>query len=143
MNMKNYFRILGLLLLFSNTSSAQEISIGIEEKVLNDYELGDKAFSSWKSIQNNWLVTDYEAIQMENKIKLNCKSCSAFYIEVEIKINANGKLEYYKLISGKRCGVGITKELEARMMRKFYKFEYPFDLRNTTFKTRLGTALKC
>ena len=64
-------------------------------------------------------------------------------MEVIIKINADGKMEYYKLVNSKRCGIAITKQLELRIMRRFFKFEYPFELRNTTFKTRLGNVLKC
>ncbi len=111
--------------------------------VLNDYELSDKQQKAWKSIKNNWIVSDYEKIQAENKITLNCKNCESFYLDVVIKVNASGKLEYYKVLNGKRCGIQVTKQLELRMMRIFFKFEFPAELRNTTFKTRLGTALKC
>ena len=142
--MRNYLYIILVVITFNNLS-AQEVPLEtqLEQNILNDYELTDKQYSAWKSIKNNWMATEYEAIQSENKIKLNCKNCQAFYVEVVIKINANGKLEYYKLLNGKRCSVGLTKELELRVMRKFFKFEYPFELRNTTFKTRLGNALKC
>ncbi|MBL0330387.1 MAG: hypothetical protein IPP64_13425 [Bacteroidetes bacterium] len=142
--MRNYLYIILVVITFNNLS-AQEVPLEtqLEQSVLNDYELTDKQYSAWKSIKNNWMATEYEAIQAENKIKLNCKNCQTFYVEVVIKINANGKLEYYKLLNGKRCSVGLTKELELRVMRKFFKFEYPFELRNTTFKTRLGNALKC
>lgn len=131
--------------MFANKNVAQEVTIAKESDatVLNDYELTDKQYAAWKSIQNNWLVGDYEAVMAENKISLNCKSCSAFYIEVIIKISKDGKLEYYKLVNSKRCGVAITKEVELRIMRRFFKFEYPFELRGTTFKTRLGSVLKC
>ena len=142
--MRNYLYIILVVITFNNLS-AQEVPLEtqLEQNILNDYELTDKQYSAWKSIKNNWMATEYEAIQSENKIKLNCKNCQTFYVEVVIKINANGKLEYYKLLNGKRCSVGLTKELELRVMRKFFKFEYPFELRNTTFKTRLGNALKC
>lgn len=143
--MRNYFCILILLFVVSKTNSAQEVLVDkeIDLNVLNDYELTDKQYSAWKSIKNNWLANDYELIKSENKIKLNCSNCSAFYVEVIIKINQSGKMEYYKLVNGKRCGVELTKQLELRMMRKFFKFEYPFELRNVTFKTRLGDVLKC
>lgn len=134
-----------LLFVFSNSGLAQEISLEtvVESEVLNDYQLTDKQYSAWKSIRNNWLANDYQLIKSENKIKLNCGNCSAFYVEVIIKINESGKMEYYKLVNGKRCGVELTKQLELRVMRKFFKFEYPFELRNITFKTRLGDVLKC
>ena len=143
--MRNVFSILILFFDFSINCIGQEIAIEkeIDTNVLNDYELTDKQYSAWKSIKYSWLASDYELIKSENKIKLNCKDCSAFYVEVVIKINESGKMEYYKLINGKRCGLGFTKELELRVMRKFFKFEYPFELRNTTFKTRLGDVLKC
>ncbi|HEY0030267.1 MAG TPA: hypothetical protein VGC65_05875 [Bacteroidia bacterium] len=143
--MKHLFFLLTLLVVFCSKLSAQEIPpehIAVS-KVPNDYELTDKQYSAWKSIKNNWMASDYELIESENKIKLNCKSCESFYIEVELKVNASGKLEYYKLISGKRCGMPITKQLELRMMRNFFKFEYPSELRNVSFKTRLGNVLKC
>lgn len=143
--MRNYFCILILLFVFSNMNVALEIPFDkeIDLNVLNDYELADKQYSAWKSIRNSWLVNDYELIKSENKIKLNCSNCSAFYVEVVIKINESGKMEYYKLVNGKRCGVGLTKQLELRVMSKFFKFEYPFELRGVTFKTRLGDVLKC
>jgi hypothetical protein len=109
----------------------------------NDYELSDVQFSAWKRILNNWIGSDYQSIQSENKISMNCKSCASFYMEVEIKIGANGKLEYYKMIDGRKCGMSITKPLELRIMRNFFKFEFPPELRNITFKTRLGEVLKC
>ncbi|MCX6296262.1 MAG: hypothetical protein NTX97_09375 [Bacteroidetes bacterium] len=68
------------------------LDTSIKSVVLNDYELSDKQFSAWKIIQNNWLGSDYEVIKMENKINLNCKNCDAFYLDLIIKINANGKL---------------------------------------------------
>lgn len=142
--MKKFFCISILLILFLKSGMAQElIQTADGEVVGNDYELTDKQFSAWKSIQNNWLGTEYEIIKSENKINLNCKNCEAFYIEVIVKIGSNGKFEGYEVLKGKRCGVGLTKEMEARMMRKFYKFDYPFELRGTKFKTRLGSALKC
>jgi Pyruvate/2-oxoacid:ferredoxin oxidoreductase delta subunit len=143
--MKNYFCFLILFLIFASKTAGQEVTIDKQSDatVLNDYELTDKQYAAWKSIQNNWLVGDYEAVLAENKIKLNCKSCNAFYLEVIIKINKEGKLEYYKLVNSKRCGVAVTKDVELRIMRRFFKFEYPYELRNTTFKTRLGNALKC
>ena len=64
-------------------------------------------------------------------------------MDVIIKINASGKLEYYKLVKGKKCGMELNKQFELRMMRSFIKYEYPPELRNVTFKTRLGTILKC
>ncbi len=143
--MQKYLYILVLLFVFSNKNFGQEIKVDneIDTNVLNDYELTDKQYTAWKSIKYNWMANDYELIKSENKIKLNCANCSAFYVEVVIKINESGKMEYYKLVNGKRCGVGLTKELELRIMRKFFKFEYPFELRNTTFKTKLGDVLKC
>ncbi|MCC6838234.1 MAG: hypothetical protein IT234_06830 [Bacteroidia bacterium] len=109
----------------------------------DDFKLTDKQYSAWRSIYNQWMVNDYETIQFENKIKMNCKSCTAFYMDVVIKVNASGKLEYYKAIDGKKCGIGFTKQLEQRMMKNFLKFEFPPELRNLEFKTRLGTSLKC
>ncbi|MCK6648583.1 MAG: hypothetical protein L6Q66_02900, partial [Bacteroidia bacterium] len=50
--------------------------------VPDDFKLTDKQYSAWKSIYNQWLVNDYETIQFENKIKMNCKSCTAFYMDV-------------------------------------------------------------
>lgn len=142
--MKKYFCIFILSIVFVNLNFGQEVvEKTIDPTVLNDYELTSKQYAAWKSIQNNWLVSDYEVIQMENKIKLNCKSCEAFYVEVIIKIDENGKLGYYKLVDSKKCGVAVTKQLELRIMRKFFKFEYPYELRNTIFKTRLGNVLKC
>lgn len=143
--MKNIFSVFILIFIFSNEIISQEVPLETvaESDVLSDYQLSDKQYSAWKSIKNNWLASEYELIKSENKIKLNCSNCNAFYVEVIIKINESGKMEYYKLLNGKRCGVGLTKELELRVMRKFFKFEYPFELRNVTFKTRLGDALKC
>lgn len=134
-----FFMVLGVRFL------GQEIPF--EDKntpsVLNDYELTDKEYAAWKLIRNNWFVSEYEKIQAENKIKLNCKDCESFFVEVILKIDANGKLEYYKLVNGKKCGIALSKQLEIRMMRTFFKFDFPPELRNTIFKTRLGNVLKC
>jgi hypothetical protein len=121
--------------------SAQEVmSI---ESAPEDYKLTDAQYATWKTISTNWLSDDFEKIKFENKIDVNCKSCSSVYMDVIIKINASGKLEYYKLVKGKKCGLELTKQFELRMMRSFFKFEYPPELRNVVFKTRLGTILKC
>ncbi len=121
--------------------SAQEVqSI---ESVPEDYKLTDVQYATWKTISTNWLSDDFEKIKFENKIDINCKSCYGVYMDVVIKINGSGKLEYYKVITGKNCGVAFTKQFEMRMMRSFLKFEYPPELRNVVFKTRLGTILKC
>ncbi|MGZ4049288.1 MAG: hypothetical protein ACXVPU_18660 [Bacteroidia bacterium] len=125
---------------------AQEVTgdnKALSNTTLNDYELTDKQYAAWKTIKNNWIVSDFEAIKTENNVKMNCKNCEAFYIDVIIKINASGKLEYYKMLDGKYCGIGVTKKLELRFMRNFFKFEYPAELRNVTFQTRLGNVLKC
>lgn len=137
--------ILLFLMILAGRLFCQEIPF--EEKntpsVLNDYELTDKEYAAWKLIRNNWLVSDYKKIQTENKIKLNCNDCESFFAEVILKIDANGKLEYYKLMTGKNCGIALSKQLEIRMMRGFFKFDFPPELKNTIFKTKLGNALKC
>ena len=135
-----------LLICSAGKMIAQEIPVDAKEQAkttLNDYELTDKQYAAWKSIKNNWMVSDYEVIESENKIKMNCKNCESFYINVIIKINESGKLQYYKFIDGKNCNIAITKKLELRFMRNFFKFEYPPELRNTIFKTTLGNSLKC
>jgi hypothetical protein len=113
------------------------------ESAPEDFELTDKQYAAWKKISNFWLADDFEKIKFENKIDISCKSCSGVYMDVIIKINASGKLEYYKLVKGKKCGMELNKQFELRMMRSFIKYEYPPELRNVTFKTRLGTILKC
>lgn len=124
---------------------AQEIAIDTAgtSKVLNDYELNDKQFGDWKSAQSVWNNNEYDQVKQERGIKLDCKSCTSFYLDVIIKVNGSGKMEYYKPIGSKVCGRGITKAEEIRMMRMFFKFEFAPSLRNTIFKTRLGTSLKC
>jgi len=114
-----------------------------EVKVLNDYELSDKQYTAWQSIKNNWEATDFEKIKVEQKVSLNCKSCSAFYAEIIFTINASGKLESYKLVNGKKCGQSISKDLELRIMRNFFKFEFPVVLRGLSFQAKLGDVLKC
>src|SRR3954471_5943652 len=108
-------------------SHAQEVTMltSTGSSTPNDYELTDKQYSAWKRILNGWIGSDYQMIQAENKVTLSCKSCNAFYMEVEMKINANGKLEYYKMTDGKKCGMAISKQLELRIMRNFFKFEFP------------------
>ncbi len=143
--MKNYFYLLIFFLVFSNKSFGQKetLDTSIKSVVLNDYELSDKQFSAWKIIQNNWLGGDYEAIKMANNIKLNYKNCDAFYLDLISKINANGKLEYCKLVNSNVFDLELTNKFELRFVRMFFKFELPPDLRNMTFKTRLGNVLKC
>lgn len=144
--MSKYFFSLIITICLFGKLLAQEVPMDAKDQakaVLNDYELTDKQYAAWKLIKNNWIVSDYEAVELENNVKLNCKSCESFYIDVIIKINANGKLEYYKFIDGKNCHISITKQVELRFMRIFFKFEYPSELRNVTFKTRLGDSLKC
>jgi hypothetical protein len=140
-----HISILFFILLFAGNISGQEVAIDEADvsSVLNDYELTDKQQAAWKAIRNNWIVSDYEKVQAENNIKLNCKNCESFFIEVIIKVNASGKMEYYKLVNGKKCAIQLTKQLEIRMMRVFFKFEFPPELRNTTFRTKLGNVLKC
>lgn len=113
------------------------------ESAPEDFELSDVQYAAWKKISNFWLADDFEKIKFENKIDISCKSCAGVYMDVIIKINASGKLEYYKLVKGKKCGMELNKQFELRMMRSFIKYEYPPELRNVTFKTRLGTILKC
>jgi hypothetical protein len=113
------------------------------ESAPEDFELSDVQYAAWKKISNFWLADDFEKIKFENKIDVNCKSCTGVYMDVIIKINSSGKLEYYKLVKGKKCGMEPNKQFELRMMRSFIKYEYPPELRNITFKTRLGTILKC
>lgn len=143
--MRNYFYILFLFFTLSNNSFGQEVVLDTSAKsiVLNDYELSEIQYNAWKSIQNNWLADDYQLVKAENKIKLNCKDCESFYVEVIFKINSKGKLEYYKLINNKMCGMSITKKIEIRMMSVFFKIDFPEELRNTVFRTRLGNSLKC
>lgn len=143
--MRFFVCFLFLIFSLSKNGFGQEVAIDakVDEPVVNDFELSDKQFSSWRSIQNNWMANDYEAIQAEYNVKLNCKNCNSFYLEVILKVDANGKLEYYKLLDGKKCGQSITKQIELRMMRNFFKFNFPPELRSTRFKTRLGNSLKC
>jgi len=132
-----------ILLLFIAVLQFAFVSKKQETKVLNDYELSDKQYAAWQSIKNNWEATEFEKIKAEQKVVLSCKSCNAFYADFIFTINASGKLESYKLLAGKKCGQSISKELEVRIVRMFLKFEFPGALRNITFQTRLGNALKC
>ena len=59
----------------TNSNASSKKNNDFRETVLNDYELTDKQYAAWKQIKNNWIVSDYEAIQAENKVKLTCKSC--------------------------------------------------------------------
>lgn len=134
-----------ILLCLVKAGMAQEVAADKNDlgNVPNDYELSAAQFADWKNVQKVWNNGDYEKIKFEYKINLDCKSCNAFYMDVLIKINASGKMEYYKFIGGKNCGRALTKAEELRMIKFFFKCDYPSSLRNTTFKTRLGTALKC
>lgn len=134
-----------LLLLFVKNGLAQEAvadTAGMA-KAKSIEQLSDNQFSDWKNVEKIWYNNEYDKIRAENNITLSCKSCKAFYADVIFKVNASGKLEYYKLTGSNSCGRSFTKAQEVRMMRMFYKFEYPSSLRNTTFKVRLGTAMKC
>jgi len=111
--------------------------------VPEDYQLSDKQLADWKSIQNAWYATEYDRVKYDMKITTGCKTCNAFYMDVIIKINGAGKMESYKVLNGKACGRAMNKAEELRMMKMFFKFEFAGSLRNTTFKTRLGTILKC
>lgn len=144
--MSRYFFTLMIVISFFGKIQAQETvsdNAILAKTTLYDFELNEKQFAAWKSIKNNWLVGDYEKIKSENKIKITCKDCESFYLNVIIKINESGKMEFYKVIKGKRCSIDISKELELRMMRNFFKFEFPPELRNVTFQTTLGSVLKC
>jgi len=138
--MKKILFVFAFLFASAMVSAQEVMSI---ESAPEDYKLTDAQYATWKTISTNWLSDDFEKIKFENKIDINCKSCYGVYMDVVIKINGNGKLEYYKVINGKNCGVAFTKQFEMRMMRSFLKFEYPPELRNVVFKTRLGTILKC
>ncbi|MBL7884332.1 MAG: hypothetical protein JNL69_09700 [Bacteroidia bacterium] len=143
--MKKIIFVLFFSLSLITISIAQEVvsEVKLIDSTPEDFELSDAQYTAWKKISNNWLSDDFEKIKFEHKIELNCQTCSSVYLDVIIKINANGKLEYYKLIKGKKCGMELTKPLELRMMRSFFKYEYPPELRNVIFKTHLGTTLKC
>lgn len=132
------------MLFLVKAGTAQETTAGKSDLdgVPNDYELSAKQFADWKNVQNVW-SGDFEKIKFEYKVNMGCKTCNAFYIDVLIKINASGKMEYYKFIGGKKCGRALSKAEEQRMMKFFFKCDIPASLWNTTFKTRLGTALKC
>ena len=58
-------------------------------------------------------------MQIENKIKLNCKDCESFYIDAIPGAKPEWKLEYYKLTVSKRCCFALTKKLELRIMSAF------------------------
>ncbi len=143
--MRYFFYIFIFYIVLANKNFAQEVVVetSVELAILNDYELSAKQSAIWNSIKNNWLVSDYQVIESENMIELNCTNCESFYVEVIIKINADGKLEYYKLLKSEKCGMVLDKKLELRIMRNFFKFEYLSELRNVMFKTRLGNVLKC
>lgn len=92
--MKHIFYTLILFLILANDNFAQEVILEsiTESAVLNDYELSDKQSAAWNSIKNNWMASDYQVIESENKIKLNCNNCESFYVEVIIKINEDGEV---------------------------------------------------
>ena len=75
--MNRYFYTLIISICFLGRSIAQEVPLDAKEQAkttLNDYELTDKQYAAWRSIKNNWIVSDYEVIESENKIKMNCKN---------------------------------------------------------------------
>ncbi len=130
--------------------SGQVNSFADSEKTSNIYkgqeELSTAQTKAWDSIYTIWLRDDYLKCKKENKIDLNCDGhspCESFYIDVILKIDGEGKMEYYKLQGGIKCGRPITKPLELRLMRSFFKMEFPPELRNIKFEVRLGAILKC
>jgi len=142
--MKNLSTLFFLLIIFTKTYAQKAPSDTTGTSNVKGIEqLSDQQQADWKSVQNVFYNTDYDKVKDDNKVTLNCKTCNGFYADVVFKINTNGKLEYYKLISSSACGRPFTKTQENRIMRMFFKFEYPSSLRNTTFKVRLGTKLKC
>jgi hypothetical protein len=137
--------LLILVLCLMKTGKAQGTTAEKDQlsAVPNDYELSANQYADWKNVMNVWNAGEYEKIKFEYKVNMSCKTCNAFYIDVLIKVNASGKMEYYKFIDGKKCGRALTKAEELRMMKFFFKCDIPASLWNTTFKTRLGSTLKC
>ena len=146
--MKTIFSILFFLIystVFSQEIMDQKL---LPDSVIHEYQLNEKQAAAWNKIKSSWVENDYKAILKENKIKLGCggisnNECESIYVDVVLKINEKRKLEYYKLINGKKCGEPISKPLEIQLMKMFFKKEFPQELRNIKFETRLGSVLKC
>ncbi|MDQ3048611.1 MAG: hypothetical protein M3R27_13765 [Bacteroidota bacterium] len=111
--------------------------------IMSEHELSPEAYDSWKTIQGEWLKGTYQDVLKKNKIKVNCKDCSSFYMEVIISIDKSGKMSYYKLLNGIKCGEPITKGIELQLMKFFFSQAFPPSLYDIKFRTRLGKSLKC
>jgi hypothetical protein len=112
-------------------------------KRILSYELSGSAWAAWNAIDADWMKNHYWACLEKFSLKMSCARCENIYVDVELHINVEGKLESYKVLKENICENKITPELEQAFLEYFKKLIFPESLRNLIIEARLGTGLKC
>jgi hypothetical protein len=112
-------------------------------KRILSYELSGTAWTDWKAIDADWMKNHYWACLEKFNLKMSCGRCEDIFIDVELHINAEGRLDSYKILKENICEKKITPELEQSFLEYFKKLTFPESLRNLIIQTKLGTGLRC
>jgi hypothetical protein len=107
------------------------------------YDLTREQSQAWRTIEQEWLKTEYPKILLQQKLKMNCSGCENIYMDAIFTIDAQGRLKRYELVNSKKCADKFSKVLAARFTDWFFAAQFPPVLRELSFEVRLGTGLSC
>ncbi len=141
--MKITFSLFLFFILFNLCAQEVVVPDTLSAGIPSEHELSPEAYESWKKLQQTWLKGTYQKVLKKNKINVTCKDCTSFYVEVILSIDRSGKLSYYKLLDGTKCGEPVTKGMELQLMKNFFNLSFPKELYDVKFRTRLGRSLRC
>jgi hypothetical protein len=123
-------------------ANASPQASGNAKRILS-YDLQGSAWTAWKAIDKDWMENQYWACLKKFNLKMSCAGCENIYIDVELHINAEGRLASYKILKENICSGKITSDLEQAFLAYFKTLTFPESLRNLIIEARLGTGLKC
>jgi len=129
-------------LLFGCNKTQNPVRPDSPKRILS-YELTGSAWTDWKAIDADWMKNHYWTCLEKLNLKMSCAHCENIYVDVELHINAEGRLESYKILKENICENKITPELEESFLAYFKELTFPESLRNLIIEARLGTGLKC
>jgi len=139
----------GLILIFSacllwfGCGKTQNPAQPDSPKRILSYELTGSARTAWNAIDADWMKNHYWACLDEFNLKMSCGRCDNIFIDVELHIDTEGRLESYEILKENICANKITPELEQSFLAYFKELTFPESLRNLIIEARLGTGLKC
>jgi len=111
--------------------------------VVKEHELEGRAWQLMNDIQAQWMKDEYRPLLRKHRLRMRCSSCEYVYLDVQLTIDAEGRVTAHEVVRENRCGKPFTAAMRKDFLRSYLALTFPPELRNLVLEARLGTGLSC